>query len=48
MNKMLMKCAKKFAAGILIIKKCFLILADEPTGSLDKANAEKVIKILQT
>lgn len=38
---------QRVALARLIIKKCFLILADEPTGSLDKANAEKVIKILQ-
>lgn len=38
---------QRVALARLIIKKCSLILADEPTGSLDKANAEKVIRILQ-
>lgn len=30
-----------------IIFKCTLILADEPTGSLDRRNAEIVISILK-
>jgi len=31
----------------LILKKCNLILADEPTGSLDKNNALRVLEILK-
>ncbi len=30
------------------MKKCEIILADEPTGSLDKENAENVMKILKS
>ena len=30
-----------------MIKKCDIILADEPTGSLDRENAMSVIKILK-
>lgn len=30
-----------------MIKKCDIILADEPTGSLDKKNAEAVFNILK-
>jgi putative ABC transport system ATP-binding protein len=32
----------------LFIKKCDIILADEPTGSLDSRNAQQVIDILKT
>jgi putative ABC transport system ATP-binding protein len=32
----------------LMIKECSLILADEPTGSLDKDNAEQVMSILES
>lgn len=31
---------------MLHMKKCSVILADEPTGSLDKKNADEVMKIL--
>ena len=31
-----------------MLKKCDIILADEPTGSLDRENADKVIEILKT
>ena len=31
-----------------MIKSCKLILADEPTGSLDKENARKVMEILKS
>lgn len=37
---------QRVALARLMIKKCNLILADEPTGSLDKKNAEAVMKIL--
>ena len=30
----------------LMLKKCDIILADEPTGSLDKNNAKVVLDIL--
>lgn len=38
---------QRVALARLFIKKCDIILADEPTGSLDKHNAEVVIKILK-
>ncbi len=38
---------QRVALARLLVKKCDLILADEPTGSLDKENAGKVISILQ-
>ena len=34
------------ALARLFLKKCSIILADEPTGSLDAKNAEIVMKIL--
>ena len=37
---------QRVALARLMIKKCDLILADEPTGSLDKKNAERVLRIL--
>lgn len=37
---------QRVALARLMIKKCDLILADEPTGSLDKNNAERVLQIL--
>ena len=37
---------QRVALARLMIKKCDLILADEPTGSLDKRNAERVLQIL--
>ncbi|MBP0975336.1 MAG: ABC transporter ATP-binding protein [Oscillospiraceae bacterium] len=37
---------QRIALARLMVKKCSLILADEPTGSLDAANAEKVMMIL--
>ncbi len=39
---------QRVALARLMVKKCDLILADEPTGSLDKDNADKVIEILKT
>lgn len=37
---------QRVALARLMIKKCSLILADEPTGSLDKKNGEIVMKVL--
>jgi putative ABC transport system ATP-binding protein len=37
---------QRIALARLMIKKCELILADEPTGSLDKKNADDVMSIL--
>ncbi len=39
---------QRVALARLLFKKCDIILADEPTGSLDKANAEIIIDILKT
>lgn len=38
---------QRVALARLMIKKCDLILADEPTGSLDKENANTVMSILE-
>ncbi|MGG4142391.1 ATP-binding cassette domain-containing protein [Paenibacillus algorifonticola] len=38
---------QRVALARLILKKCDIILADEPTGSLDKQNAEMVLRILK-
>ncbi|MBR0528623.1 MAG: ATP-binding cassette domain-containing protein [Ruminococcus sp.] len=38
---------QRIALARLMIKKCDIILADEPTGSLDKGNATTVIDILK-
>ncbi len=38
---------QRVALARLMIKKCDIILADEPTGSLDRENAMSVIKILK-
>ncbi len=37
---------QRVALARLFLKKCSIILADEPTGSLDAGNAETVMKIL--
>lgn len=37
---------QRVALARLMLKKCDIILADEPTGSLDKNNAETVLNIL--
>lgn len=39
---------QRIALARLFLKKCDIILADEPTGSLDKKNAGAVIKLLKT
>ncbi|MBD5474446.1 MAG: ATP-binding cassette domain-containing protein [Lachnospiraceae bacterium] len=38
---------QRVALARLMIKKCSIILADEPTGSLDPGNADKVMELLQ-
>lgn len=38
---------QRAALARLIIKKCDYVLADEPTGSLDRKNAEAVFSILE-
>jgi len=38
---------QRVALARLMIKKCDIILADEPTGSLDRKNAERVLSILE-
>ena len=37
---------QRVALARLIFKRCNIVLADEPTGSLDNANSENVMKIL--
>lgn len=38
---------QRVALARLMVKKCELVLADEPTGSLDRANADVVMEILK-
>lgn len=38
---------QRIAMARLYLKKCKYILADEPTGSLDRKNAEKIFEILK-
>ena len=38
---------QRIALARLLIKQCNIILADEPTGSLDKRNANMVIRLLR-
>ena len=38
---------QRVALARLMLKQCDIILADEPTGSLDQANAEQVMALLQ-
>lgn len=38
---------QRVALARLIMKKCDIILCDEPTGSLDRANGEKIISIIK-
>lgn len=38
---------QRVALARLLLKKCDIILADEPTGSLDRHNAKMVISLLQ-
>ena len=37
---------QRIALARLMIKKCSVILADEPTGSLDKKNSDMVMRVL--
>ena len=37
---------QRIALARLMVKKCSIVLADEPTGSLDADNAAKVMEIL--
>ena len=37
---------QRTALGRLMLKKCDIILADEPTGSLDSDNEDTVLEIL--
>ena len=39
---------QRVALARLMIKRCTLVLADEPTGSLDRQNAERVFELLET
>ncbi len=43
----LVESNKELPLARLLIKPCQLILADEPTGSLDSVNKEVVLKILK-
>lgn len=38
---------QRIAVARLLIKKCDIILADEPTGSLDEGNADVVMELLK-
>lgn len=38
---------QRIAIARVIIKKCNIVLADEPTGSLDKRNTEVIINLLR-
>ena len=38
---------QRVALARLMLKKCSVVLADEPTGSLDRENADMVIQILK-
>lgn len=38
---------QRVALARLMVKKCDIVLADEPTGSLDRKNAQNVIELLQ-
>ena len=38
---------QRIAIARLFLKKCNLVLADEPTGSLDRKNAEVVMDLIR-
>ena len=50
-KKRILECSggeqQRVAIARLLLKKCELILADEPTGSLDKSNRNIVIELLR-
>lgn len=37
---------QRVAVARLLFKKCDIVLADEPTGSLDRANGDNILKLL--
>lgn len=37
---------QRLALARLMVKRCSIILCDEPTGSLDEENSKKVMEIL--
>ena len=37
---------QRVAAARLLVKKCMIVLADEPTGSLDSRNGERIMEML--
>ena len=39
---------QRVALARLLIKQCDIILADEPTGSLDQKNSDRVLDILES
>ncbi len=38
---------QRLALARILLKKCDIILADEPTGSLDRENRDQVIEVLK-
>ena len=50
-NKLVQECSggekQRVAVARLLIKPCELVLADEPTGSLDDENKMVIFKLLQ-
>lgn len=50
LNKKIYTCSggeqQRIAIARLVLKDCDIVLADEPTGSLDEKNTEIVMKLL--